>query len=62
MGEIMNPDVSYRLALLRESMSISGQVLLIRLHLKTVSLEQHYALKQRAAKVRELIRQTQVVS
>jgi hypothetical protein len=62
MGEIMNPDVSYRLALLRESMSISGQTLLIRLHLKTVSLEEYYTLKKRAAKVRELIRQTQVRS
>ena len=53
----MNPLIQYRLALLAESMQISGQMLLIRLHLKQITLEERYALKQRAAKVQELIRQ-----
>jgi len=56
----MNPILQYRLTLLAESMQISGQLLLLRLHLKTVTLEERYALKQRAAKIRELINQTKV--
>lgn len=56
----MNPDLDYRLALLGESIQISGQILLLRLHLKTVTLEERYAIKQRAAKIRELIKQTRV--
>jgi len=58
----MNPLLQYRLALLTESMQISGQLLLLRLHLKTVTLEERYAIKQRAAKIKELIKQTQVNS
>jgi hypothetical protein len=52
----MNPLIQYRLALLAESMQISGQMLLIRLHLKQITLEERYTLKQRAAKIRELIK------
>ena len=56
----MTPILQYRLALLGESMQISGQLLLLRLHLKTATLEERYALKQRAAKIQELVKQTQV--
>lgn len=52
----MNPLIQYRLALLAESMQISGQMLLIRLHLKQITLEERYALKKKAAKIRELIK------
>lgn len=51
----MNPDVSLRLTLLRESVSLSGQYLLIRLGLKKVTLDEHYALKQRTERVQKLI-------
>lgn len=53
----MNPDISYRLSLLGESMQVSGELLLIRMHLKQMTIEERYALKQRAAKIQELIKQ-----
>ena len=55
----MNPLIQYRLALLAESMQISGQMLMIRLHLKQITLEERYALKQRAEKIRALIKATE---
>ncbi len=51
-------DIPYRIALLRESVYLSGQFLLLRLHLKTVSLEERYALKQRAERLQERIKDT----
>lgn len=53
----MNADISYRLSLLGESMQVSGELLLIRMHLKQVTIDERYALKQRAAKIQELIKQ-----
>jgi hypothetical protein len=51
-----DPQVQYRFALLKESMRISGQFLLIRLHLKTVSKEERAALNRRAELIRRLMK------
>jgi hypothetical protein len=53
----MNPQVQYRLELLKESVQISGQLLLIRLHLKTVSPYEFSRLNIRADYLRKLIRE-----
>ena len=55
----MNEQVQYRMALLRESMHISGQLLLIRLHLKQVSKEELEHLNQNAENVRIKIQEIQ---
>lgn len=52
----MNPQVQYRLTLLSESMQISGQFLLIRLHLKRVSTEERDELNKRADRLKVLIK------
>jgi len=53
----MNPQVQYRLELLKESMQISGQLLLIRLHLKTVSQDELNFINMRASVIRKLIKE-----
>jgi hypothetical protein len=62
MGEAykMNPQVQHRMALLSESMKLSGTMLLIRLHLKTVTLEERYELKLRSDRLQELINQEKI--
>jgi hypothetical protein len=57
MGEILNPPVQYRLELLKESMQISGQLLLIRLGLKTVSPDELDFIQMRASVIRKLIQE-----
>jgi hypothetical protein len=54
----MNPQAQYRLELLAESVEISGQLLLIRLHLKTVSPYEFSRLNIRADYLRKLIQET----
>jgi hypothetical protein len=54
----MNPQVQYRLELLKESIQISGQLLLIRLHLKTVSSYEFSRLNIRADYLRKLIQES----
>jgi len=56
----MNPQVSYRLELLKESMQISGKLLLIRLHLKTVSKCELKYWNDRADHIRKLIQETRL--
>jgi len=55
----MNEQIQYRMALLRESMHISGQLLLIRLHLKQVSKEELEHLNQNAENIRIKIQEIQ---
>jgi len=55
----MNEQVQYRMALLAESMNISGQLLLIRLHLKQVSKEELERLNQNAENIRIKIQEIQ---
>jgi hypothetical protein len=55
----MNEQVQYRMTLLAESMNISGQLLLIRLHLKQVSKEELDRLNQNAENIRIKIQETQ---
>jgi hypothetical protein len=55
----MNEQVQYRMALLRESMHITGQLLLIRLHLKQVSKEELEHLNQNAENIRIKIQEIQ---
>ena len=55
----MNERVQYRMALLAESMNISGQLLLIRLHLKQVSKEELEHLNQNAENIRIKIQEIQ---
>ena len=54
----MNPQAQYQLELLAESMQISGQLLLIRLHLKTVSQDELNFIQMRASDIRKLIQET----
>jgi hypothetical protein len=54
----MNPEVSYKLALLNESMRISGEFLLIRLHLKNPTSQELIELEDRATKIRKQIQET----
>lgn len=51
----MNAALSYRLSLLGESINLSGEMLLIKLHLKTVTIEERQVLKRRAEKLHALI-------
>jgi hypothetical protein len=53
----MNPKAQYRLELLAESVEISGQLLLIRLHLKTVSPDELNFIQMRASVIRKLIQE-----
>ena len=55
----MNEQTQYRMALLGESMHISGQLLLIRLHLKQVSKEELKLLNQNAENIRIKIQEIQ---
>jgi hypothetical protein len=48
----MNERVQYRMALLKKSMHISGQLLLIRLHLKRASKEERDHLTRIAEDIR----------
>ena len=54
----MNPQVQYRIALLKESVEISGQLLLIRLHLKSVTEYEFELLNKRAEYLQQLIKET----
>ena len=49
-------DVNYRLTLLKEQIDLIWQFLLLRLHLKTVSVEDYYQLKRRAEAVQTKIK------
>ena len=55
----MNEQAQYRMALLRESMHISGQLILIRLHLKSVSDYEFCRLNIRADYLQKLIKEIQ---
>jgi hypothetical protein len=55
----MNPQVQYKLSLLGESMQISGQFLLIRLHLKQVSEEEIDRLRARSGYIQMLLKEAQ---
>lgn len=50
--------IRYRFALLKESMNISGQFLLIRLHLKTPSEKELIELKESADYIKKKIQET----
>lgn len=54
----MNPKVQSQSALLYESMQVSGQLLLIRLRLKTVTDYEKDRLNMRAEYLRKLIQET----
>jgi hypothetical protein len=53
----MIPMLKYRLVLLKEVVDISIQMLLIRLRLKRVTLDERYDLKERSFQIRLLIAQ-----
>lgn len=54
----MNQQVQYRIELLKESMQISGQLLLIKMHIKTVSLDELNLIQMRASILSKLIKET----